>query len=249
MFKLIKYEFRKQLLSKVIILLVLAILEILFLFGLFTEKEDLIGTAMILFTILTFGAMFFVSFESILTFSNDLRTKHSYMLFLTPHSSYSIVGAKVISSMLQILLTTAAFVAFALINFSIVAIRYSTINEVFKMFKAGFRMLLDINLNMGDFLLVLLSGILSWIAIVIVAMLSITLSTTLLSTVKWKGVLSVVFFLVLNWGIYNFLDVITPETQALFARSSYILSCMYMMCIVTLAYAGTSWMLDKKVSV
>ena len=44
--RLIKYEFRKQLLSKLIVGLIVLVLEVIFALGLFLEKEYWLGLAM-----------------------------------------------------------------------------------------------------------------------------------------------------------------------------------------------------------
>ncbi len=96
MLKLMKYEFRKQLTTKFLLLAVLGLLEIYFLYGVFSDNMDKTMRAVILLATLAFAGIFFVSFECIMTYYNDLKTKQSYMLFMVPQSTFSVMGAKIL---------------------------------------------------------------------------------------------------------------------------------------------------------
>lgn len=262
MLKLIKYEFRKHLFSKILILIVLAVLELMFLVGLFLEKESLLGTSLFLFSIVTIGVMFFISYECIFTFYRELKSKQGYMLFLTPYSSYSIIGAKVIHTMLQIPLITIIYGAFVFINIGIVAAKYSKISEVFRMFQMGFQFLFDFNVSVSDIIFWLLSYLISWLSVVMLGFLAITLSMTFMANFKWKGVLSIVFFFFLNYIVFKIQDFILPNADwslmqnsavisgvtMSFSPETTLLSCIYMIGIMVISYFATAWMLDKKVS-
>ena len=123
MLKLMKYEFRKQLFTKFAMLVVLGLLELYFLYGLVIKDEITVAKGEGFLIFYTFAAILFVSFECIVTFHNDLRTKQSYMLFMVPESTYSVVGAKVLSAMIQILLTALLFGAVAFLDVFAMAAR------------------------------------------------------------------------------------------------------------------------------
>ena len=129
--KLMKYEFRKQLMSKIIILAVGAVLEILFVLGLFLEKEKWLGTATGLPMTTAFIGLFYLSFESVVTFSNDLRTKQSYMLFLTPRNMFQVVGAKIVVTVIQIFGAGLLFTLIAIGDVALVCSKYGKIQELF----------------------------------------------------------------------------------------------------------------------
>ena len=109
--KLIKYEFRKQLLSKIVVACVIGGLEAFFFLGLIVGKDNWIGTAMGLFIMAAVFSLTYFSFEAIITYSNDLKTKQSYMIFLTPCNMFQVVGAKLITTIIQIVLMGGAFLA------------------------------------------------------------------------------------------------------------------------------------------
>ncbi len=181
MFKLIKYEFRKQAFSKLVILAVLGLIEVFFILGIALNKDDMIGTSMGILSLFTFGALFFLAFESIITFNNDLKLKQSYMLFLTPNTTYGIVGAKVLYAAIQIVLAGIAFVAVFAINGGMLVAKYSSLAQIKELIINGMNQLLNIDIKPSVVLLAVGIAIFMWLSTVTAAFFSITLSSTLLS--------------------------------------------------------------------
>lgn len=60
MFNLVKYEMRKQLFTKIILLVLLGVLEVGFLIGLFMEDDRVLGTSVGLFILYSTIAILFV---------------------------------------------------------------------------------------------------------------------------------------------------------------------------------------------
>lgn len=247
MLKLMKYEFRKQLFSKILILMVLAILEVLFLYGLFAENDNVLGLSVGLFTFASFAAVLFVSFECIFTFSNDLKTKQSYMLFLTPNSAYKIVGAKVLSSVIYVFLTAAALVALTIVDIGIVLVKYDEIAKIVEYFQEAFRILFNANIDMALIITLILYFLFSLVGIMVIGMASITLSSTFLSNSKGKAVVSLVFFFGINFLVSK-LETFLPDIN-LHSAEPYYYRCFYSAVVMLIFYFATAWMLDKKVSV
>ena len=105
MLKLMKYEFKKQMFSKIIIAAILGVLTLYFGIACVIDKETHAAIAtMLIFTVMVFAGLY-VAVESLSVYDKDLKTKQSYMLFLVPKSSYEILGAKMISAVLQIFFT------------------------------------------------------------------------------------------------------------------------------------------------
>ena len=90
MLKLMKYEFRKSASSKLILLVLTAVFELAFLGGVFFKGYNLMGTGMMFLILCAFFGVFYIGLEGIMTLYRDLNSKQSYMLFLTPKSSYEI---------------------------------------------------------------------------------------------------------------------------------------------------------------
>ena len=136
--KLIKYELKKQMLSKIVVGVLAAICEAVFFVGLIVDNGEWAGVGLGVLFILGFVSLFYFSFETIITYSNDLKTKQSYMLFLIPRNMYQVVGAKMITTLLQILLVGAAFVAIFVGDVFAVCARYGEIEEMIEMIKMMF---------------------------------------------------------------------------------------------------------------
>lgn len=251
MLKLMKYEFRKQAFSKVIILVLVGLLELLFFFGVAADKENVIATSMMLLMVFTFGALFFLAFESILTYSNDLKQKCSYMLFLTPNTSYGIVGAKVLSAAIQVVLAGIAFFLIFGLDGAVLIAKYDAINEVKEMITKFLKEIFQLEIALTDVVSVVAVVIASWISTITVAFFSITLSTTFLANNKFKGIVSFIIFIALN-VFYNYVVewiLGSPADDMSNITTFFTLQCLITVCFTIITYLGTAWMLDKKVSV
>lgn len=246
MIKLMKYELRKQAFSKGIILAILALLEGLFLYSIFFSNEKILTLSVVLLVMVTYGSILYVAFENILTYSNDLKTKRSYMLFLTPRSSYQIVGAKVLISGIQVLVTGFAFLLVGVIDIGIVIAKYDMLAEVKDMVVQMIEQITKANFDLNNVILIFLLILLSWISIITIAFFSITLSSTFLANKKFKGLVSFAIFVVINL-IYSF---IANKTIGNSINETYvIMDSLYTLCFIIITYFGTAWMLDKKVCV
>ena len=129
MLKLMKYEFKKQNTSKWIILGVGVLLEIIFLLGVVLSKENMMGFGLGFLMVLSFIAVFYVSIESIITFSNDLNRKQSYILYMTPHSSFTILGAKLLTAFVTVFVTGFAFFGIFLADGAIVVAKFDLLKD------------------------------------------------------------------------------------------------------------------------
>ncbi len=251
--KLIKYEFRKQLMSKLIVGIVVAVLELVFLAGLIFDKGDWAGTGAGLLLIASMVSLLYFSFESIVTYSNDLRTKQSYMLFLTPRNMFQIVGAKLITTILQIFVTGCAFAAIGIGDVFLVCARYGKVQDLIEGLKEFFRMLTGVEIRLIEVVYVILMVLIAWLVFIALAMFAITLSTTLLSTWKFKGVVSVILYFVLDWCVSKVATLVTPtgflEGEYLVVNTeAWAFIGVYAVTLL-LSYVGTALLLDKKVSV
>lgn len=250
MLKLMKYEFRKQAFSKLIILIIAALGEVMFFTGFFLDKNKTMGLALGLLTMFTMGALFFIAFESIITYYNDLKQKQSYMLFLTPHTPYTIVGAKVISAALQVILSGFAFALLFAIDGAVLLAKYSSIKELKSFIEQFIQVQFNIDVNGGLMLLVILAMLTAWISIITLSYLSITLSTTFLAEKRGKAFISFVIFVALNFFINKLLNLL-GHWSIIDEDINYALAAGIIVyaVITTITFLVTSWMLDKKVSV
>lgn len=250
MLKLMKYELRKQAFSKLIILIITLLGELMFFAGVVLDRHNTIGISMGLLSMFTFGAMFFIAFESIITYYNDLKQKQSYMLFLTPNTPYTIVGAKVLSSGAQIILSGVVFAVIFGIDGAVMLARYSSIKQIKELVTSFIDMQYHINIDSKLLILAVLALLISWISVITLAYLSITLSTTFLAEKKGKALISFLIFLLLEYIFSRAVDLITNIPGITLSASNTLLVNIILYALITTAtYLVTAWMLDKKVSV
>lgn len=251
--KLIKYEFRKQLLSKLVVGVVVAVLQLVFFGGLIFDKGDWAGMGLGVFAIVAMVSLLYFSFESIVTYSNDLRTKQSYMLFLTPRNMFQIVGAKLVTTILQIFVCGCAFAAIGIGDVFLVCATKGSVKEFLDMVKEFFQVLTGVEIRLVEVIYVILMVLIAWLFFIAMAMFAITLSTTLLSNWRFKGVASVAIFFGLDWLVAKVVSLVTPTG---FLESEYLVVSTEAWAFIGvyavamgLCYAGTALLLDKKVSV
>lgn len=251
--KLIKYEIRKQLMSKIVLLGVLVVLQALLLLGVFLKKPDWAATAVVIFYMTAFASLFYFSFESIITFSNDLKTKQSYMLFLLPRNMFQIVGAKMLTAVIQIIGVGLVFMVVGIGNMFFIMSRNGKIEMLVNAIKKFIQNLTSIEIRLSDVVCVILLVLTGWLLIVLLAMFSITLSSTLLANKKYKGVLSVVIFFGLSWleGKIEGLvckDAFLKNGELLTNTQAWAGIGLYI-AMSLLVFLGTALLLEKKVSV
>lgn len=251
--KLMKYEFRKQLMSKILVLVVVAALEVLFVLGLYLEKDKWLGMASGLLVAAGFIGLFYFSFESVVTFSNDLRTKQSYMLFLTPRNMFQVVGAKIAVTVIQILGAGLAFAGIAIGDVALVCSKNGEMQEFLDAVKAFIKTLTGTEIRLTEIGYVILMVLVTWLLLITMAMFAITLSTTLFANKKYKGFISVLIFFALEYVIGKIAMLMVPTG---FLSSKYLVVSteawayigVYAAAMV-LNFVGTALLLEKKVSV
>ena len=86
--KLIKYEWKKQRTSRMVIFAMLAVGILAFIWGMICDDENVnaAGIIVVLMFSMAFLVLLYTGIESILVLNRDLRTKQSYMLWMVPKS-------------------------------------------------------------------------------------------------------------------------------------------------------------------
>lgn len=251
--KLIKYEFRKQLFSKLVIGAMLLGAEVLYLAGLLLDKEDLCALGLGGIAVMGFGVMFYLSFEILTTYSKDLKTKQSYMLFLVPRNMFQVVGAKMITAVLQIFVGGAVFAGVFIGDLFILCSVKGKVQEGIDLLKDLFWAFTGTEIRMQETIYLAVMILVLWLEFTLMAMLAITLSTTLFANKKYKGVVSFVIYLGLEWILGKVAGLVVKtgflEGEYLLVNTeAWAFIGVYMVAIIA-AFFGTSLLLDKKVSV
>lgn len=247
MLKLMKYEFRKEMFSKLLLLGITGIMELIFLAGVFWEKSNALGGGIAGLSVCAVVGIMYIGIESILTFHKDLNTKQSYMLFMTPNSSYKILGAKVLENGIAILAAGLFFAALAAIDVSVAVLYIGGLEQFLNMLK-DVMMELQISITMdGKLIFILfLTLLVFWMMTIATAYLAIVLSATVLSGKKFSGFVSFLIFCVLN-GVYGRLTALLPDLSDVYVKFTLIIGLN--LCMVIIMYVITAWIMDKKLSV
>ena len=200
MLKLVKYEFRKALGVFLALLGCVAALEVYFLIALETEQETHMAASMILLVLCAFAAAVFVFVRGITSYSGELNSKTSYLVFMTPNPTAKVVGSKFLYTFFNGLLFAALLAALAGLDFVMMLRKF----DEYESFMMGMKSLLSMNgvyvdqiLYAGLFMVVY--AFLSVISTIAVAYFAITLSHTLFRDKKWRWLPALVIFIGVTW--------------------------------------------------
>ncbi|MCR4851746.1 MAG: hypothetical protein K5870_10860 [Lachnospiraceae bacterium] len=246
MLNLLKYEFRKTLGVKAIILVLTAVLEIVFLIGLYGEFDAPLGIgAGLLFTTASVGVIV-IGIYSIILLRNDLNTKQSYMLFMTPNNSYKILGAKVIECGLSIFIIGMFFTALGFLDLMLVSQKFGEIEEFFEVIKLMFSEIADFSAS--TLFSTALSVMTSWLFSVVTAFFAVVLSATFLNGKKFNGLISLVIFIAISLLVGYIFNKLPFDNDIYDMKMALITAGFYIIPTV-LMYFVTAWIMDNKLSV
>lgn len=209
MLRLLKYELRKTMLAKLILLAVTLTAQAVFLVGLWGKHDiPLALGAFMLFVIATNGILL-IGILSVITLHRDTNTKLGYMLFMTPNSCFKILGAKVIECAVSILLAGAFFFALGMLDFSLL-LGQGANEEIWNMFKEAVNVVIPgVDLNMPNLFPALVFRLLaSWLCIITTVYLADMLASSLLYGKKANWLVVIPMFILMNWGISRLLTLI-----------------------------------------
>lgn len=247
MLKLMKYEFRKTMFSKLILLFITALAEAAYLIGVFgkLEKSLFVGITG-LFLCAVFGIIY-IGIESLIVFQRDLNTKQSYMLFLTPRSSYQILGAKILENGLSIAMAGVFFAALAAIDVTTAVLYIGGLKEFLDMVQSVMgEIQMNINLSVPVIGLVFAESLASWLMLIVTGDLAIVLSATVLAGKKFSGFVSFVLYIILSVIAGKLLDLV-PAMENEYLQFGLVIGLSFV--IIGVMYAVAGWIMERKLSV
>ncbi len=252
MLKLIKYEFIKSRVILIGLFGVFVALQIFTMYSINVYDTTLMATALMLLMLVAFTSFVMIFILGIQSYSKELHSKSSYMIFMTPNSTYKIIFSKILYTLfIALLATLIGFIMFALdLQLMINAMGTdATIDQIIKIISVGAGRTIQYYIHTGIVLLISL-----WISLfssLCIAYLSITLSATAFATSKFKGLFSVIFFIAITFAI----NYIAKYIPSLSTNSSYISLYtanipiyLYEIVIIAAASISSAILLDKKVS-
>lgn len=247
MLRLMKYEFQKQMFSKIIIIISLAVMVCFFAIATFMGNEDAAAIIVGIMATLMMIAMVFVGIEGVNVYEKDLKTKQSYMLFMVPQTSRSILGAKIISAVLQILFTMLIFTITIAVCGSIYLVKYSNMREIIKLVKMLAEEMLEIQIDYALAARTLAGVFILWVFLFMLGIFVVTLLNTVLYQSKFISVLSIVAYFLIFWGVARLETVLSIGNPGTIVKD--IVSYIYYIVIDVILFFVSAWLIEKKLSV
>ena len=246
MLRLLKYELRKTLLSKLILLGITAIAEAVFLAGLWGNRENTLAIGAVLLFFIAIIGIALMGILSVATLHRDMNTKQGYMLFMTPNSCYKILGAKVIECGLSVLIAGAFFFALGMLDFSLLLGKGSN-QQIWDMVKEMLHTINDqIKLDTPHISALVFSVLASWLCTVTTAYLADVVSSSLLNGRKGNGIVTFLLFLALNYAISKLLTLI-PSSLGII--TVLLLQGAAALVLAAVMYVVTARLMEKYLSV
>ena len=259
MLKLMKYEFRKWRTALLAMVGGLAALEIGFLAGLTLNKTGMMSVCLILIAILTFASFACIVIAGIASYSQDLREKSGYLLFMVPVPTLGVVLSKLLFIAVTALAATAMFGAASYFDFRYLIYKLDvdpqTLDQLNMVLRFGLKTNATVQqvVQMAGFFAVTI--LLEVLMTMCTAYLSITLSATLLQNKKGflRGCISLALFIGLSWGdswLSQKLFYGGMEIDASFDQMRILLgwSCLTNFAFCAIFTCASAWLLDHKVN-
>lgn len=252
MLRLMKYEMRKNILGVVILFSIIMGLESYFLISALAESGEHTVISAVILMLVTFVAYFCVFIFGITTYSKELKSKSGYMTFMTPISSFTVIGSKLLVTLLEGIFFAVLLVVLACIDMAVMEAQFPE-TKIFTDFVDMF--VTAIGINTGEVLLGIFATILelliNFFAIVSMAYLAITLSSTAFQNRKFKGIISTIIFIVIMVIVSEVADLILNDADAsnmfdLFV--SMIPTFLYYIVVTVISIFTSGTLLEKKVS-
>lgn len=250
--KMIKYEWRKQRTTRILILVCLLVFLLLFGIGAIIKNETIVAVSIL---VITFAGMFgvlYVGIENLVILNKDLKTKQSYMLWMVPHSTYEILGAKVIAGILQMFFVFMAFFITGAVTVTVTAASEGSLGELLRTISHLFETLTNQNVNWGAAFAVYFLILISWINVMVVGFLAIILTRTVLLNARFGGFIAIIVFFVINFLIERFYSFINPliGMESIFGLPKIsVFDYIFYIIMTVFAFLITGWIADKKLSI
>lgn len=250
---LMKYELRKSAFSKLVLLVITGIFELVFLGGLiFTDTRDSVMTVTGICGLMAtaIGGIVFIGIESMLIWQKDLNTKQSYMLFLTPNNSYTILGAKLLSNAIAILLASAFFAVLAGIDVSLLVTRIGGIKELLSLLRDFGNVHIEWDEIGLMAVLGFFEGIVSWILMIVVGYLAIILSSSVFAGKKYCSLVSFVLYLIISFCLERLILFLTDLFPFSFGSAASFGIMVFFSVIASAGVYGISgYLMEERLSV
>lgn len=254
MLKLIKYECRKNITVFIIIFGALFGLEAYLGGSILAKSTTNIAIASILYMLIGWAGIMGLMVIGVISYARELNAKYSFMIFMTPNSTYKIVGAKYLMLLVTAVVATLLYGAFVYFDVRLAMSRFEDTADMLEMINDLMKVLFGKNIS--NLIIGLVGMVVEiWVSILLTvsfAYLAITLSSTILANKKGKGWLAVGFFFAIRvvvQVISNFLPSFDFGNDTLLQIMAgqwpvYVFEILFIIG----TYIGVSELLKRKVS-
>lgn len=245
MLRLLKYELRKTLFAKLVLLAVTAVAEGVFLYGYWADRDKPLAIGAVLLFFIAISGIALMGILSLVTLHRDMNTKQGYMLFMTPNSCYKILGAKVIECGVSLMIAGAFFFGLGILDFSLLLGANEILNEIWSVVDDMLRAF-RIELNVSSIAALTFYMLSFWLCTVTTAYLADVISSSLLNGKKGNLLITFLFFLVLDYGTGKIIQLIPSEGDAV---TAYLLQGLAALGLAGIMYMITARLMEKYLSV
>lgn len=254
MLNLLKYELRKTMASKILLVVALVLLQATFMIGYYTGKSKIAIIGLIALAFIAIFGVLIAAIASISCLHRDMNTKQAYMLFMTPHSDFAILGAKVIECVCTILLTGLVCFFLLRLDINMTVAKWASegteTNEVLDAVMGAMKDTgLGIDLSLASIAQFVFSMVTSIILLTLTGFLADVLSTSVLKGKKGCGLLSLVIFIVIDVILEEICSIAAPDDRIILGMESVWTKGIVRTVLAALLYFVTAKIMEKKLSV
>ena len=163
------------------------------------------------------------------------------MLFMTPHSSYSILGAKLIENATSIFLCGFFFILIEFIDITSLLSHYGELEDLLSFIREFFGYAY---IDASDWILAGVDSLIVWTFIIVVGFFSVVLSSSVLTGRKFNGLISLILFIFII--IYSIKIYLALDEAISFSDLFCVFYFVMLSCIM---YIISAWIMDNKLSV
>lgn len=254
MLNLLKYELKKN--KAVLITLAFLVfgLEGYYLVSFAMDKLEHMGIASSFLALVSIISFVIVFILGITNYQKELCSKTSYMVFMTPNSSLKIIGSKLCYVLLLGIATAIVLGGLAVLDLGLLGTLVDEQYHIFDLINMLAEQLgINLSMMMGYSIIRLIYFILSVLSVVTVAYLAITLSATLLYNSRFRGIISVVFFILLMMAVtyinnHIIADDLVVEMDLYDIFINSIPGIVYNAVVMIGCMFGCSFLIDRQIS-
>lgn len=253
MLKLIKYEFIKNRVILLISLGFITLAELFLIVGVKLENETLALSSVVMFLIFSMLLFFLPLVIGILTYTKELSTKEGFLVYMTPNSTYKIIGAKFIFTLLLFIGYGGIFAGYVSADLAYASSKGCDLKEMLD----SFGMLFEVfGLDFSEFvsgIVILISGVLlTFLMYAAIYYLVYTLTATFLQNNKGRMAISTVLFivgLVLITKVKNAIPGISYFVEKGDVIAAEVIPAgILALGVIIVSWISCSFMLQKKIN-